>query len=125
MAGGFNRRDPTDIKRIRQHPQFMEIYRNHQRLGLFELLKGFDEEIDQEFTVALQSHSKERATIVVRGLAITLSPELISKVTTLPLGVKWVKERMPRTAAKKIFFLPGEEYIEDKNGVRRESLLYP
>lgn len=62
---------------------------------------------------------------MVRGLVITLSPELISRVTTFPLGVKWVKETMPSTTAKKIFFLPGEEYIEDKNGVRIESLPYP
>ena len=32
---------------------------------------------------------------------------------------------MPRTAAKKSLFFPGEEYIEEKNRVRRESLLYP
>ena len=62
---------------------------------------------------------------MVRGLAITLSLKIISIVTTLPLGVKWVKERIPSTIAKKIFFLPVEEYIEDKNGVRRESLKYP
>ena len=100
----------------------MEILKNHQWLDFFELLKGFDEEIAQEFVVALQSHSEERVTIVVRGLAITLSPEIISRVTTFPLGVKWVKERMPSNLAKRSFFLPGEEYIENKNGVRRESL---
>lgn len=62
---------------------------------------------------------------MVRGLDITLSPELTRIVTNFPLGFKWVKERMPNTAAKKIFFLPGEEYIEKKNGVRREILPYP
>ena len=56
MGGGFNKRDPNDIKRIRQHPQVMEIFRNHQWLSLFELLKCFDEEIAREFVVALQSH---------------------------------------------------------------------
>ena len=32
---------------------------------------------------------------------------------------------MPSTATKNNFFLPGEDYIEDKNGVRRESYPYP
>jgi len=29
---------------------------------------------------------------MVMGLDISLSPEVISKVTTLPLGVKWCRE---------------------------------
>ena len=62
---------------------------------------------------------------MLRGLDITLSLEPIRIVTIFPLGVKWVKERIPSTAAKKSFFLPREEYVEDKNGVRRESLPYP
>ena len=41
---------------------------------------------------------------MVRGISITLSPEIISRVTTFPLGVKWVKERMPSTATKKNSF---------------------
>ena len=103
----------------------MKIFRNHQWLWFFELLKGFDEEIAREFAVAMQSHLEERATTMVRGLAITLSPELISKVTTFPLGVKWVKERIPSTTCKKSLFLLGEEYTKEKNIVRRESLTYP
>ena len=63
---------------------------------------------------------------MVRGLAITISPELINIITTFPLGVKFIKvDRMPSTTTKKSFFLPGEDFIEDKNGVRRERLPYP
>lgn len=62
---------------------------------------------------------------MIRGLAITLSHELIRRVTTFPLGAKWVKERIPSTATKNNLFLLGEEYIEDKNGVIRKSLPYP
>ena len=102
----------------------MEIFINHQWLGFFDLLKGFDEDLAQEFAVVVQSHSEERSTTMVRGLSITLSPELISVVITFPLGVKWVKERMPRNVAKKIFFMLVEECIEDNNGVR-EILPYP
>lgn len=126
MGGGFNRRDPIDIKRIIKHPQVMDIFKNHKWLGLFELIKGFNKDIARQFTVALQSHSEERVNIVVIGLAITPSPELIRRITTFPLGVKWIKEdRMPSTATKKISFLLREDFIENKNGVRRESLPYP
>ena len=88
-------------------------------------MKGYDDEIAKNFVVALQSYSEERATTMIKGLTITLYPELISRVTTIPLGVKWVKEIMLSTATKQYFFLPGEDYIEDKNGVRREILPYP
>jgi len=63
---------------------------------------------------------------VVRCLFIELTPKLISKITTLPLGVPWRKEdKGDIQTAKKKFFLEGEEPIEDKNGVRRKSLPYP
>lgn len=63
---------------------------------------------------------------MVRGLAITITPDLISKVSTLPLGVKWNREeKLFCTASKKSLLLPNEEYIEDKNGVRRGILHYP
>ena len=73
----------------------------------------------------MKSHSKERATTVARGPEITLSPELISRITTFPLGFKWNKENMPSTIAKRNIVLSAEEFIEDKNGVRIGSLPYP
>ena len=45
MGSGFNRMDPIDFKMIILHPQVMEIFRNHQQLGFFELLNSFYEEI--------------------------------------------------------------------------------
>ena len=45
--------EPPDIKIIRQHPQVMDIFKNHQWLGFFEVLKDFDEEIAQEFELDL------------------------------------------------------------------------
>ena len=84
MGGGFKKREPIDIKIIRQHPQVMEIFRNHQWLWLFELFKGYDDDIAKEFIVALKSHSEEGSTTRIRGMAITLSPEIIRRDTTLP-----------------------------------------
>ena len=66
------------------------------------------------------------ATTAVKGLAITITPKFISRMTNLSLGVKWNREdRVSNIAAKKSFFFPNEEFIEEKNGVRRESLPYP
>jgi len=47
-------------------------------------------------------------------------------VTTIALGVRRDKDdRKINATTKKIFFLLEEENVEDKNGVRRESLHYP
>jgi len=63
---------------------------------------------------------------MVRGLSIELTPELISRVTTLSLARPWREEdKGDRQVAKRKFFLKGEEPSEEKNGVSRESPPYP
>jgi len=63
---------------------------------------------------------------VVRGLAISLNLQLISRVTTLTLGIKWRREDKTTSAtSKNNFFFSNEKPTEDKNGVRREILPYP
>jgi len=76
--------------------------------------------------MALNSEGEDSATNVVSGLSISLNVEIISKVTTLPLGVQWCKEdKAVCVTLRKNFFIHRENPIEDKNGVRRESLPYP
>lgn len=95
-------------------------------MGYFEKLRGYDDEVSQEFSLSLVPLTRVHASIVVRGLSIDLTRELINKVTTLPLGVQWRKdEKGDSQIAKRKFFLEGEKPIEEKNGVRRESLPYP
>ncbi len=126
MTGGFNRREPTNTVRIQQHPQVLEIFTRHTWMGLFEKFRGYDDEVAQEFALSLTPHNRIHATVVIRGLAIDLTLELISRVTTLPLGIPWRKEDKGDSQVVKIkLFLEGEEPTEDKNGVRRESLPYP
>jgi len=55
-------------------------------------LKGHDDGIAFEFSMALNSQTEVSSTTMVRGLAISLSSELSIKVTTLPLGIKWGRE---------------------------------
>lgn len=77
---------------IHRHPSLVDILRRHQWLGFFESLKGYDDDHAHEFSMALHSQAEDSATTVVRGLAISLSPKTISRVTTLPLGIRWSKE---------------------------------
>jgi len=89
MGGVFNRRERTDTKIIHLHPPILDIFKRHQWLGFFELLKGYDDDITYEFSMALKSHTRVSATIVVRGLAISIIHNLIIRVTTLPVGIQW------------------------------------
>jgi len=126
MTGGFNRREPTNTVRIQQHPHVLEIFTRHKWMGFFEKFKGYDDEVAQEFALSLTPHTKIHATVVIRGLTIGLTPELIKRVATLPLGIPWRKEdKGDSQVARRKFFLEGEEPTEDKNRVRRESLPYP
>jgi len=104
----------------------VEIFRRHNWLGLFELLRGYDDDVDQEFSMALNPLARTIATIVVRGLSITNTLEVISRITTLPQGIPWRKEDKDVSIfAKKNFILRDEEPIEDKNGIIREILPCP
>ena len=78
-------------------------------MGFFEKFTGYDDEVAQEFAPSLTPHSRIHATPIVRGLTIDLILELISRVTTLPLGIPWRKEvKADRQVAKRKFFLEGE-----------------
>ena len=102
--------------RIQQHPQVLEIFTRHNWMEFFEKFRGYDDEVAQDFSLSLIPLTRVHATIVVRGLSIELTPELISRVTTLPLGVLWRKEdKGDSHVSKRKFFLEGEEPTEDKN----------
>ena len=61
-------------------------------MGFFEKFTGYDDEVAQEFAHSLTPHSRIHATVILRGLTIDLTPELINRVTTLPLGIPWRRE---------------------------------
>lgn len=92
MGGGFNIIEPSDTKRIHQHPPKVDIFRIHQWLGFFELLNMYDDDLADEFSMELHCREENNATIVIRVIAISLSPETKIRVTTLPLGIRWSKE---------------------------------
>lgn len=126
MGGQFNKREPSDTKRIHLHPPVVDIFRRNQWVGFFELLKGYDDDLSLEFSMALNSQTKDNSTVVVRGLAMSLNPIIISKVRTLPIGIKWSREDKSTSITTQMnFFTANENPVEDKNGVRRESLYFP
>lgn len=62
--------------------------------------------------MALHSQADVSATTVVRGLAITITPELIRRITTLPLGIKLNREdRVTSSTTKKNVSLAKERHI--------------
>jgi len=82
--------------------------------------------VAQEFSLSLVPHSRTHATVTLRGLSMEITPEFISRVTTLPLGLPWSKDENPiGQSAKKTFFQNNEHPIEDKNSIRRTSIPYP
>lgn len=50
------------------------------------LLKGYDDDLAFEFSMELNSQIEDSATTILRVFSISLNPEIISRVTTLPLG---------------------------------------
>jgi len=76
--------------------------------------------------MALHSQEEDSVTALIKGLAMSLSLETISRVTTLPLGIRWSKEeKHVLVVVRKNFFLSKEKLVGDNNGVRREILPYP
>ena len=56
-------------------------------MGFFEQLKGYDDDITQEFPMALNPQGEDSATTIVRGISISQNDDLIRRVTTLLLGI--------------------------------------
>ena len=126
MPGGFIRREPTDSSKLRENHEVVELFTRVQWIAFCDKLQGYDDEVAEEFLRALEAKSKTVATVKFRGLSLTLTPQYISQITELPMGLPWEKdERKLSQQAKKEFFPPGEEFFEDKNGVRRTSLSPP
>jgi len=126
MTTGFMRKDPTNSTRLHAHPQVVDIFTKANSMNFFRKFRGFDDEISHELALPLVPHTITHATITIRGISIEITPEFISRVTSLSLGLPWSKDEKPMgQAAKKKFFQDNETPVEDKNGIRRDSVPYP
>ena len=107
MPGGFIRREPTDSTKLRENPEVVEFFTQAQWMLFCDKLQGYDDEVAEEFLQALKPKSKTLATVNFRGLSLRLTPQFISRVTELPMGLPWDKEeRKLGQKAKKEFFPP-------------------
>jgi len=60
-------------------------------MGFFERMIGYDDDVAREFSLSLIPLTRTNANAVVKGLSIVITPEVISRITTLPLGLPWRK----------------------------------
>lgn len=118
------RKEPLNSSKLYEHPEVVDLFTRAHWISFFHKIQGYDEEVTEEFLMSLKPHSKTHATVRFRGLTLKLTPDFISRITGLPLGLPWIKEEKSLgQVAKKTFFLPEEHPVEGKNGVRRTSLL--
>lgn len=120
------RKEPLNSTKLQEHPKVVVLFTKANQMTFFEKFHGYDEEVTEEFLLSLRPHSKTHATVSFRGLTIELTPEFISRITNLPLGLPWSKEEKPLgQVAKKTFFQSDEHPVEDKNGIIRTIIPYP
>jgi len=126
MTRGFMRKEPLNPVRLHEHPEVAAIFTRANWMPFFEKLRGYDEEVTQEFALSLVPHSKTYAIVTFKGITMEITLEFISRVTSFPLGLLWSKEENPLgQVAKKTFFQPNEHPVEEQNGIRRKSISYP
>ena len=92
MSGGFIRREPTDPNTLRRNQAVVELFTRAQWMPFCDKLQGYDEEVAEEFLQALRPKSKVLATVNFRGLSLTITPQSISRIIELPIGLPWDKE---------------------------------
>jgi len=71
--------------------------------------------VAREFVLSLIPLTRTHAIAVVKGLSVVITFEVISRITTLPLGLPWRKEdKDNNTLAKKKFFWKGRRQWRTK-----------
>ena len=105
MPGGFMRKEPLNSNKFHENPEVVALFTKANWMPFFERIHGYDVEVTEEFLMSLRSHSKTHAIVSFRGLTIELTPEFISEITGLPLGLPWSKGEKPLgQVAKRAFF---------------------
>lgn len=73
-------------------------------MGFFERIRGYNDGVAREFTLSLIPLTRSSATVVVKGLSVTITPEVISIINTPPLGLQWRKEDKQHPCKEKFLF---------------------
>ena len=94
MLGGFIKKEPSDSRKLCEHPAVVDLFTRANWMAFCDKIQGHDDAITEEFLMSLQHKLKTLATVNFRGLALKLTPELISRVTDLPFGYPGAKRRV-------------------------------
>lgn len=70
----------------------VELFSRAQWMSFCDKLYCYDDVVAEEFLRTLQPKSKTLAIVNFRGLTIKLTPQTISRIIELPMGVPWDKE---------------------------------
>lgn len=89
------RKEPLNSTRLHEHPEVVALFTRENWMPFFENLHGYDDEVIEDFILSLKPHSKTHATVSFRGLTIEITPEFISRITSLSLGLPQSKEEKP------------------------------
>jgi len=89
MPRGFIRKEPSNTSKLYE---VVDLFSQANWMSSFDKIRGHDEEITEEFFMSPRPQSKAQATVSFMGLTLEITPELMSCVTGLPLGLPWSKE---------------------------------
>ena len=70
MPGGFIRKEPSDSKKLREHPAVVDLFTRANWMTFCDKIQGHDDEITKKFLMSLQPKSKKLATINFIGLTL-------------------------------------------------------
>lgn len=81
------RKEPVDSNQLHEHLEVVALFTRENWMIFFDRIHGYDDEVIEEFMMALQPHSKTHATVSIMGLSLELTPDFISRITGLPHGL--------------------------------------
>ena len=92
-------------------------------MGFFEWMRGYHDDVAREFSISLTPLTRTNATTLVKDLLVEMNLEVISRITTLPLGLPWRKEDKGNiTLVKKRFFWKERSQWRKKMGLEGREL---
>ena len=86
------RKEPLNSNQLHEHPEVVTLFTRENSMIFFEKIHGYDDEVIEEFLMALKPHSRTHTIVSFRGLSLELTPDFISQITGLPPGIPWSKE---------------------------------
>lgn len=65
MPGGFIRKEPSDSRKLHEHPKVVNLFTQANWMSLFDKIQGHDKETAEEFLMSMRPQSKTQAQLVL------------------------------------------------------------